>query len=341
MDMFADLLTSSSRSRVSAETLEMLGRKASHLFQDKGIPLNDAIRQVVADAPELGNEHIKRIVEFANTVTFQEMFQNSTDKNIHFQVADPGVVIRDLKDGGSPAHDGKTLSSDMSDYTKPPKMEKDDGMYDANLEDLFGHTSGSGMSPSEEVTKTASVHESLDQNCHANPIEDVYDTHIRLQAAREKCAEVHERFYGLVKEAREELRDLVRHEVIDPEGSGLAGVVRVFEKVASPQIAVSILRPIVEDIVSQERYIDLGESFEKTAGEVINPTHPMVLALTGLIKAAQEQVRAKAALDEVDAGLIQTSGFLKNAGALTTGIKNAVNHSGKVPNSIRQRFSRK
>jgi len=336
MDMFDDLLTSSSRSSVSPETLEMLGRKASQMYQTKGIPLNEAIKQVAADVPELGNEHIKRIVEFANTVTFQEMFQNGADKNVHFQVADPGVVMRDMKDGGSPAHDGKTMQGGQGDYKMAPDAGNK-GELDGELGALFGQPEGMGTSPSE-VEKNAHVHGGS-HSLHANPIDDVYDTHLRLQATREKLAEAHERFDGLVKQATADLYQVVKHEVISPDGAGLGGVVSVFEKLASREIAMAALTPIIEKLASER--IMLKDSLEKTAGRVLNPAHPLVSTITGLVKAAQEQVRAAEALEQVDSSLERTSTFLKNAGALTTGVKNALGGKGRVLNAVRQRASRK
>lgn len=152
MGPFDQLLTQPSGTNVHPETLEMLGRKASELFQTQGIPLNQALSQVLANHPELGNEHIKRIVEFANTVTFQELFQNGEDKNVHFDVADPGVILRDLKDGGSPAHDGKTLKGNQ-DYMRPPQQQlggDNAGDLDAALMQQF-----TGSSPSPDNVKVA------------------------------------------------------------------------------------------------------------------------------------------------------------------------------------------
>src|SRR3954463_14072601 len=100
--MFENLLTQPSTPQVSPELLETLGRSASRMFLQQKVPLNDAVRQLVAEHPGLGDEHLRRIVEFANNTTFQEMFQGGTDKNVHFPVADPGVIVRDVKDGGSP-----------------------------------------------------------------------------------------------------------------------------------------------------------------------------------------------------------------------------------------------
>lgn len=336
MDMFQSLLTQSSGSRVSPETLEMLGRRASQMFQQQGVPLNQAIAQLAAEHPDLGNEHIKRIVEFANTVTFQEMFASSADKNIHFEVADPGIVLRDLKDGGSPAHDGKTLQGGMGDYhTSPGAQAK--GMDDQpDLSQMFqGQDQGA-----QGQVKMASAE--VDHLSHSNPIDDVYDTHVRLQAARDELVRANERWDLLVKEAREELFKAVKNEVLQPHGAGLGGVVSALEKLGSDRTVIfDTLKPVIEKLaeagVPKQQ---LSKSLEKRAGVVINPAHPLVKAWSGLSKVAYEKVRTELALTELEEGLAQTSEFIKNAGSLTTGVKNAVGHRGHVPSALRQRFPR-
>ncbi len=341
MDMFSSLLSQPSGKRVGPELLEMLGRKASDMYQQQGMPLNQAIAQLAAEHPELGNEHIKRVVEFANTLTFQELFSKSEDKNVHFDVADPGVVLRDLKDGGSPNHDGKTMSSGMGDYHSAPAQGTDSDL--GPLRDLFA----SGSSPSQDVgdaeqVKTAAAYAGgMDHNEHANPIENVYDTHLRLQATHRQIAEAHDHFDELRKQAHEDLFQIVKKEALDPDGAGLKAVGAVLEKIATKDDVLAILTPMVvklaRDLRDRPR---LWAGMEKKAGKVVNLSHPLVRAWAGLEKAAYEQARSAAALREVEDGLMQTTKFLKQAGALTTGVKNKVGVRGKVPEGVRQRFSR-
>ena len=336
MDTFDSLLTQSSGRRVSAEELEMLGRKASSLFQQQGVPLNQAITQVIKDHPELGNEHVKRIVEFANTVTFQELFQKSEDKNVHFDVADPGVVLRDLKDGGSPAHDGKTLSGGMGDYSVAPQQENNPD--DAALAQMFNPAAHQPQADGgQELAKLASA--PTDNSVHANPIEDVYDAHVRLQAARSELAGAHEQFDLLQKHAHDELERAIKREALSEDGAGLGGVLSVLEKLASKELVASVVGPMIEKMARDTRTQEpLLAGLEKRAGKVINPGHPIVVAWSGLVKAAEDKVRTAEALSEVDGHLKETTAFLKNAGALATGLKDAVGITGKVPNGLRQRF---
>ena len=151
------LMTDAPRPGVGAEVLEMLGRKAADRFMHEGTPLNDAIRDLISEHPELGNEHVKRVVEFANNVAFQELFSKSDDKNVHFDVADPGAVIRDLKDGGSPAHDGKVMDSKSKDYMSPPRSEKDSfGDPESGMQHLQNMSNNTGrFGQGEQIEKVA------------------------------------------------------------------------------------------------------------------------------------------------------------------------------------------
>lgn len=336
MDPFEQLLTQSSGSNVPPETLEMLGRQASQLFQRQGVSLNQAVSQVLANHPELGNEHVKRIIEFANTVTFQEMFQNSEDKNVHFEVADPGVVLRDLKDGGSSNHAGKPLNTDYSSGPKPGQSAD----LDAALMQQF---TGSHPTPSDsESVKVASAHEEVDHERHANPIEDVYDTMIRLRATREKLAESYENMDLLMKTAQEDFYKQVRLQVLEPDGYGLGGVLSVLQKVASQDLVETIMAPVASRLVEEghsER--NLTASLRKTAGAVPNLQHPLFSSFDAIIKTAEEMVNCGRALDDVDQMLEDVNAPLKKiAGSLTTGIKNSIGPRGAVPAGIRQRFPR-
>jgi hypothetical protein len=327
MDMFNSLLAQPQSSGVHPETLEMLGRQAAQLYQQQGIPLNQAINQILSSHPEINNEHINRIVEFANNVTFQELFEKSPDKNIHFPVADPGVVIRDLKDGGSPAHDGKPMRSGDGDYLSSPKQSEN-----SELESLFSNQFTAGTNGGEQQVKMASVEAGL----HMDPLDDLYDTQIRLESARAKLAEAHEQFDLAYKDANEDLWNSVKREVLDPDGAGLGGVVGALKQVASDEEIAPVLTPMVEKLANSGiSGRSLSLSLEKKAGAFINTDHPMMMAWFGMQKAAYEMKKSALALKEVDSSLS------KVAGALTTAIKESVGAKSPIPGGIRQRFPRK
>lgn len=356
----------------------MLGRQASQLFQSGKIPLNDAVAQVVANHPELQNEHVNRIVEFANTVTFQEMFQNSEDKNVHFDVADPGVVMRDIKDGGTPAFDGKGLN----DYNKLPQQGQDGGVEqafdsqfmnsggekNAGLSNLgeYAHKAGKNAKLMAGVAaggaaayagargakrlidgkqKTASeIREELstDHEKHANPVDDAFDAYQRLTATREKLAGSYESMNTILNGTRQSFYDEVKSQVLDPDGAGLGGVLSVLEKVAEEDMLKLLMTPVVEKLIQEGVSGEtLNESLIKTAGVIVNTEHPLIKMADAIVQVASEMVTCSDAIDTVDQMLEDVGVVFKTAGnAITNGVRDAVGHKGNLPAGIRQRFPR-
>ena len=320
MDIFQDLLAGPQQNHISAELLETLGKQAARRHLEDGANLNDTIRELISEHSGIQNEHTKRIAEFANNQVFQEMHSNGEDKNVHFEVADPGVIIRDLKDGGSPAHTGKTLSNgnapsgdshkhSVGDYGQAPESQGFSGV-DSALAEHFRQDQNSGASgQGEPVAKTASA---VDHSLHANPVEDVYDTHVRLRAAKDKLASVHEQWNLIYKQAEEDYYQAAKREVLGHGGAGMSGVIQA-TKIAAPNdsTAFKALKKVAERLVQEGVP---GDELTKTASDrrILNPEHPLVLSFAGLVKAAEERNRSALALREVEQGMKKTAGFLKN-----------------------------
>lgn len=303
MDIFEELLTGSQSSQVSPELLETLGKQAAKRFVEQGEALNESIVKLAAQHSQLENEHIKRVVEFANNETFQQLFQKEADKNIHFPVADAGVVIRDLKDGGSPAHDGKTLVN--SSYGSEPSRS------DAGMDALSTAFSDAGTQNSDSsLSKLAGVHT---EGVHANPADDVYDQHINLQAAHTKLAEAHESFDLALKAAKDDFYKQAKAELLSDEGACIDNIIQAV-KIASPNdsTALALLKPMTEQLVREG--VLSSEDFSKTAsvGTIINPAHPLVSAVAGIVKLAQEKVKSLEALSQVEGSLDVTNAFLQD-----------------------------
>jgi hypothetical protein len=309
MDAFQDLLTQSSESPPAPEMLEMLGRKAAQMFSQQKMPLNQGIAQLIAEHPNLNNEHVRRIVEFANNSAFQEAFEKSPDKNVHFEVADPGVVIRDAKDGGSPAFDGKTLDGGKADYmSAPPRAQGDVG--DAELSQLFAPQGGTGA----EMAKVASANEEVDlpHTSHANPIDDVYDAHLQAQAARAEIASQNDQAEMGLKTAQDDFYRAFRNEVVDPAGAGLGGAVGALQKLAGVEHARELVPALLNRMMGEgvsPQYLE--RSLTKTAGAVLNPAHPMATSWTELVKAATARVLFGTALGDADRALAESHKFLR------------------------------
>ena len=280
MDFFENLLSSNNQgSGIQPELLELLGKKAATQFLQDGKPLNETIASLAASEKGLETEHIRRIVEFANNEVFLSQHRDGADKVVDFPVADAGMIIRDLRDGGSPAHDGKTMQSGNKDYFSAPnksQMEKKDfADPESAMQSLFQQNEREGrFGQGEQIPKEASARTFLgDSNHlrHANPINDIFDLTVNLEATREKLAGQYEMCDLLIKEARENLYLTVKHEVLDDMGAGLGGVAVVVEKVAgSVDLAHTLLGPIVERLVVDQVLpnAQLQQSMTKTAGRL-------------------------------------------------------------------------
>lgn len=325
-DIFEQLITGNRSDAPQAELLEALGKKAAAQYLQSEASLNESIVKLASQHANLNNEHIKRIAEFANNAVFQGMHSRSDDKNVHFPVADPGTIIQDLRDGGSPAHDGKTLNSGMGgskrsflpqstgteDYQTPPNASTSAGFSDttsgmAEL-DRRGQSDGIGGT-GEPLSKEASF--SPDALLHSNPVEDVFNTHIRLRATREKLAEDYASNDFALNAAQENFYQEAKRVVLAADGPGLMGVVEAV-KLASPSegFAFQIMKPVSERMVQEG--VVRAEGLRKTASmKLVNQKHPMILAFHEIMKTAHNKVHSKAALDEANKAYEKTAAFLK------------------------------
>ena len=101
---------------VSGEHLEVLGKYAARAW-DRGDynTLNEAVVGTVRDE-HLSPEQVRRVVEFCNGEAYLSEFRKEGSKHrvVHFACgpADPGVVLRDLNDGGG----GSVVDTGDGDY---------------------------------------------------------------------------------------------------------------------------------------------------------------------------------------------------------------------------------
>ena len=98
----------------SRQELASLGKRASDLHRQQGMPLNDAIVKVANTTKGLSPEHVTRITENANLITFEEMFKESDSKHVVFDLADPVEVNNTLVN-----HDVESLRP-SGVYLEPP-----------------------------------------------------------------------------------------------------------------------------------------------------------------------------------------------------------------------------
>jgi hypothetical protein len=152
------------------------------------------------------------------------------------------------------------------------------------------------------------------QDEHVNPVENIYDLHNNLQRSRTELLTAHEDFHTMRKEAQEALYQAVKREVLGADGVGLSGVAAAFEKLAGSTAAVMPhLEPIINRLVDEGVYPDVldAQMYKEASAVVLNLDHPLVVAWAGMAKMAVEMDRLEIALHELDDGLEQTDGFLR------------------------------
>ena len=281
--------------RVAPERLELMGKQAASMYLTEGISLNDAIVKLAADDGDLENEHIRRIVEFANNAVFKKKFDVLEDKNVHFPLADPAAIIRDLKDGGSPAH----MGSPVDDYDYPP---------DSNSEETV-KSAVETMGPGNMVKEASVPYQELR---HANPLDDVYDLYLRLESARDTMQARYSGIASITKEASSEFYHEVKKEVITIDGVGFDGIAAALIKVASYEEVTSALSAVAARLMGEGQ-----ASKEKLAqannqiGQIINPEHPIVSSFEHFLKTAAECLSYKIGAEAISEQMIDITTFIK------------------------------
>jgi len=105
---------------LSPADLQSLGKRASVAYLAGGTSLNDAIVKLAREYPSISPHQVQRVVEFANQETFSKLFADNekyaSDKNIEFDVADPGAVLMELNNGARPS----VMSVPPDEYSSSP-----------------------------------------------------------------------------------------------------------------------------------------------------------------------------------------------------------------------------
>jgi hypothetical protein len=82
------------------DTLARLGKEASDLFVKHNMSLNDAVIKVASAHKDMSKEHVQRVIENANLVTFEELFRDGPSKHVTFDLADPEVIHSKMAGAG-------------------------------------------------------------------------------------------------------------------------------------------------------------------------------------------------------------------------------------------------
>lgn len=280
------------------DQLEGLGKKAAALYQESGMPLTEAVVEVVKEAM-LAPEQVRRVCEFANTSAYLSAFEKAGSvRNITFEggPADPARVLQDLNDGSSP-----TLLTGSSDYKKTaslwPPLVSNRRMAEMNaLAQLFQVEDG--------LAKTAGA----DHQKHASPIDDLWDTRQTLEAMRDDLVEKVSGAQLVFDTVRNDLCKQAEQEILD--GAGFGELLQIFTKLGSKADVEHAALAIRDHLVAHgHTSADIAGSLRKTASDARTPNlgHPLVVKFSAFVKAAH-------AIKVVDLALQDTKTQLQSIG---------------------------
>jgi hypothetical protein len=102
---------------LSGQDLRDMGKQASNMFLGGQCSLNDAIVKLAHEHSGISTHQVRRVLEFANTNTFQSLFEKQAgDKNVQFPIAEPDVVLKKL----SAEVEAPIMRPVGEDYAKDP-----------------------------------------------------------------------------------------------------------------------------------------------------------------------------------------------------------------------------
>lgn len=155
------------------EQLAQYGKRASDMFIKHAMPLNQAINEVTKDLNGFTDEHLKRVIENTNLITFEELFKNGPSKHVVFDLAS----YEDVKDM---RHDGEEAFEPRADeYAHKPYSYETDAFDHKPQEKTSSYTD---VPPVLEARKTL-YHLDSAQNHLSNWLQKV-DSDLEYETAK-------------------------------------------------------------------------------------------------------------------------------------------------------------
>lgn len=309
---FAALRSQHSPSR-SPESLELMGKQAAARFLNEGMKLNDAVKQVISEEGDVSQEHIKRVVEFANTSAYLGIHDRNKTAGANssypqFELADPGRIIQEMSDGSKPV---TVIPNDVDYGRAPPKSrEKTAGVRgrpaDLVVRDEAGffdelNTHWKTEKTASDVTVKQVIGDVYKQKQDLEALEGVL-TDKGYSLEREKVA--------LDQDYLSVIKDHLR------EGGSFRDVVVAARAVAEHEKVANVL---VETIVTlaKEKVASFGDlraslaGLEKVAHRIVDTDHPFVTMFAGKLALEEALEKIAVSLDEVQKAKAEIQSFLK------------------------------
>ena len=284
---------------VDPEQLESFGKKAAAYYLEHKGMLNDAVVETVKEA-RLSPEQVKRVCEFANTAAYLGEFEKAGEqRNVTFEggPANPSVVLKDLNDGSSPTPAQIKLGSSAEAPPDYRHKQVDELLYGA-----FGGNGG--------MEKTAKAH-----SLHANPVEDLADLRINLQAMETDFISKTSSGDVVLEDMKGDLCKTAAQEVVN--GTSLNDLIYAWSRFAEPS-KVKEAAAMVLSHLRERNFMDkpdLEGSLDKRAstGVIPNPDHPVIEQFCAFAAVSHEQAKLAHALEITREQLAEVNSSLKVA----------------------------
>ena len=253
MDSFFEKLANSSIGVQSSEHLRLLGKRAAGMYMRKEAEsLTDAVRLSV-EGEDLSKEQVQRISEMANQASWQTMFHESDNPDVHFEPANADDVI------GSMAAKPDVVYSDAGALDYYSDVPNQSVPADMDLAEAFGLKVDS---PQYE-----SINPTGEEQREVQKVASALDTaRYGVDIVAGELAEAGETFYQMVKRAH-----------LD-DGLGLLQIAQaVGEAVQDRAYGVALMKQASARIGAEGvRFDEKGEMRKLAQLMVVNTDHPLM-----------------------------------------------------------------
>lgn len=141
----------------SRQELAALGKRASDLHRIQGVDLTQAVVKVASTERGLTDEHLTRITENANLITFEEKFKSGDTKHVVFDLADPAEVVQGMAEPESHV---------SSLYDFPPDYGHEEDIFDQFEEKISAFNQNYDFIEHQNMLKVAHACQLMESDVH-------------------------------------------------------------------------------------------------------------------------------------------------------------------------------
>ncbi len=264
-------IANSTSRRGSGEAIQLLGKQAAGRYINKEAPdLGKAVRDVVAQNPELKPDQVRRVAEAANQAAWHELFHKGGDASTHFEPASGESVLESMR---PKADEVQASNAVHADFTREPPAQAELG-----LDEL---ASSFGVSLEDKTPDPA-----------LNPAGEAERQHAKVAAANQVIGNWYNKLIVPLTKAEEGFGLQVKQAHLQ-EGVGIGQIASALRLVADdPRFAVMALQEAVSTHLGGQGQFSMQEEQEKMAEHVtVDHQHPLMLSYKALEKLAAEKER--------------------------------------------------